>query len=426
MTTRALVLLPGLLLLGACRTIEGTIGLPPFIEYRGDTEELFVRPLLSVGPTAVRGLWPIFHHRHDDRGRSVWLLPLMLYRSRPQQGGYDRDLFVLPLTAWGDSPDEGAYFGVFPFGGRFKSFLGMDEFDFALFPLYLRQRDRERVSYHILWPLVNWVSGRGHSGWRVWPFWARYAAETPEGVPKFRRSYVLWPLFSHQESLLDTRTPATTWSFFPFWSHSESKHITRRHILWPLFASEENRLRGYRSWGMSLVPVRFATGEKEVQIDPWPFFGWWDREERFRQYALWPLQRYEREKTAQIDATRFWFLPFWWQADTRWPDGASWTRRKLWPFFSYERQNDAARWDALSLLPWFDATTDDFWGRLWQLARWRRRGDDEALEILWGLVSWESGTCRSAWRLLGGLAGREVDGDVVTTRVLFIPFTSGG
>jgi hypothetical protein len=177
------------------------------------------------------------------------------------------------------------------------------------------------------------------------------------------------------------------------------------------------------------VPIRYTEGKDRHQIDIWPFFGWWRRPWRFRQFALWPIQRYEREETEEIDATRFWIVPFWWQSDVTWlgEEKARLSRRKLWPFFASESTDDTMRWEFLSLIPWIDRDTDEFWGRLWQLARYRRSGPetapDRSLEILWGLYSWEERPSGSAWRIAGGLFGAETDADgEVTYRVFFIPF----
>lgn len=410
-----------------CRTINNTIGLPPFIEYNTADKEWAVRPIFTAKAGDVKCVWPLFRYKHDEKGVSSWLLPFMVYRARPQEKGMDRDFYLFPFIAWGSSPEEGDYFAFFPFGGRLKSFMGKDEFDFALWPLYMRLRDRDTISRHILFPLINWVSGGGRSGWRFWPFWAAYSAVTREGLPKYLRRFVLWPFFSRQWNQLDTKNPSDAWIFFPFYSHAESNHLSHTNILWPLYAHREDRKRKLNTWGMSVVPIRFSQGESESQWDFWPFWGWWDRPERFRQFCLWPLQRYEYEDTDKVTAERFWLLPFWWQTDVAWheEDGGDTTRsrRKLWPFFSYEAKGEAAHWEALSILPWFDPVTDHFWGRLFQLARYQRQGRKKAFELLWGLYSQESDETQSVWRILGGCFSRRVAADKTIFRFLFIPFT---
>ena len=424
---RAAAVLAVLLAAAGCRTIENRIGLPPLIEYDGSTGEFFLRPLFSTAPDEVRVVWPIFRHRADERGVSCWLLPVMVYRSRLQEGGYDRDFYLVPLIAWGDSPDVGAHFALFPFGGTIKSFFGQDEFTFWLFPLYARLREKERLSQHVLWPFVNWVRGPGQGGGRVLPFWGHYWADTAKGAPKYRRTFVGWPFFTHQRNQLDSPTPAESWALFPFYARSASANVTRTHIMWPFYAHYDDRARKTRSWGASLVPIRFTTGPEESQFDLWPFFGTWRQKERSRWFALWPLVRRETQDDGAIAALRFWAAPFWWTADVeRGEDKATLHRRKFWPFFSYEEKDDVAHWEALSLLPWYDATTDAFWGRWLHLARYSRRGAARGFELLWGLYSWEDGPEAEAWRIAGGMFARERDGARVTYRILFIPFTAGG
>lgn len=424
---RPAALLALLLCAAGCRTIENRIGLPPFIEYDGTTGELFVRPLFSTGPDEVRVVWPLFRHRTDDKGTSCWLLPVMAYRSRPQEGGFDRDLYIVPLIAWGDSPDAGAHFALFPLGGTIKSFLGQDEFSFWLFPFYAQMREKERVSRHVLWPIVNWVRGPAQGGGRVLPFWAHYWADTPGGRPKYRRTFVCWPFFSRQSNQLDTPTPAEAWAFFPFYARSASENVSRTHIMWPLYAHYDDRARGIESWGASIVPIRYTIDADERQFDLWPFFGSWRQKERSRWFAAWPFVRRETQDDGSVAARRFWIVPLWWSTDAEWPDEKrALYRRKLWPFFSYEEKDDVAHWEALSLLPWYDATTDAFWGRLLHLARYSRRGAARGFELLWGLYSWEDGPEADAWRVAGGLFAREREGPRVTYRIFFIPFGSGG
>ncbi len=421
----ALLALP--LLAPACRTIDNRSGFPPLLEYDRTTRELFFRPLFSVSPQEVRVLWPIFRHRSDEKGTSAWLFPVMTYRARPQERGLDRDLFVLPFLAWGDDPDLGAHFALFPFGGSIKDFFGQDEFSFWLFPLYACMREKERRSYHVLFPFINWVEGPRQGGGRFLPFWGNYWADTVEGAPKYRHNYILWPFYSRHRNELDTAVPSEGWALFPFYGRTTSPHVTQTHICWPFYARYDDRARGYRACGCSLVPIRFASGPEDSQCDLWPFYGAWRQKERSRWFALWPLVRHETQDNPEIVAHRFWIVPFWWDTDVEWPQlKSTLSRRKLWPFFSYEEKNDVAHWEALSLLPWYDDVFDAFWGRLFQLARYSRRGEARGFELLWGLYSWEDGPEADAWRIVGGLFGREREGSRVTYRIFFIPFSSGG
>jgi len=427
-------LLPLLLLaVVSCRTIEGTVGLPPFVEYVGDRGEFYFRPLFSTHPHEVRVVWPLFRYRKNEKGTSVWLIPILSYRARPQEGGYDRDLYIVPCIAWGDSPDEGSHFALFPIAGKLTSFLGNEEVRFVLWPIFTRIRNRGTVSHHLFYPLINWLHGGGRSGWRVWPFWAVYRGETEEGKPRYRRYYVLWPFFSYQRNNLETSVPSTAWVFFPFYSRIEGKNISRLYVMWPLFSWAEDRKRRYTAWGMPFLPIRFGSGDDEKQIDIWPLFGWWKNHPRargknavlFRQYALWPIQRYEFRRTEAIKGSQFWFLPFWWRSDIRWRrDDTYRKRRKIWPFFAWERTNEKSNWEVFSLLPWFDEDVERFWGRFWCVARYRRYKDRKALEILWGLFSREESGERSGWRFAGGLLGAERHRDGSRTyRIFFIPIT---
>ena len=119
-----LIMLAGMASVLGCRTINNTIGLPPFIEFNTETRELAVRPLFTAKAGDVKCVWPIFRYKRDEKGVSSWLLPVMVYRARPQEKGMDRDFYLFPFIAAGSSPEEGGYFAFFPFGGRIKSFMG--------------------------------------------------------------------------------------------------------------------------------------------------------------------------------------------------------------------------------------------------------------------------------------------------------------
>ncbi len=409
------------------------MGFPPFAEWVGDREEFYLRPLCAVLPEEVRILWPIMRYRETERDCSWWVLPVAMYTAKQRHGGWDRNLYVLPFFAWGSAPGEGTSWAIFPLAGRLSSFFGYDDARFVLFPLYLRLQDGPQRSYHVLFPFVNWLEGGRRSGWRVWPFFAVYRATGVAGNPRYERYYVLWPFFSYQRNGLNTRAPSTAYVFFPFYGRISSSRLTRTYILWPLYSQEEDRKRHLRSYGMPLLPIRYARGDDLYQLDVWPFFGWRrlgspnSTEQRFRQFALWPFQRYEEDQEEDLEARRFYVLPFWWHSRTTEKRGRTWrTRAKAWPFFAREATETGERWEALSLLPWFDQDVERFWGRLWTLARYIRNGRHRAFELLWGLFSWEEDEASVSWSIAGGLFGLKKQDAGTTYRVLFLPLSFGG
>lgn len=417
-----------------CASVENTRGIPPLFEIyegTGGKREYVLRPLggWTTGPEerALRLIWPLFNwHRTPPRTRS-WLLPVFFYNRRLKDDGNDTDWLLFPIIFAGKSPKDGGYFALFPIGGTFRGMLGQDHMMFVLFPLYLRARDRERVSHHVLWPVVNWLGGGNRSGWRVWPLWGEYRGWTPEGKPKYRRRFFLWPFFHLQENNLDTRNPTTFFAFFPFYGRITSERFVKTTHLWPLFQSSEHLARDTRILSSVFFPVVFARGPGIEQTDVWPFYGQKRTETLERHFVLWPIERYEKGEDKDHRSRRFWLLPFYWRFhDEDLRTGRVDDEWKLWPFFRYTRGPEGSDLHTLSLL-WFKDPEgfERYYARLWRLFRYRTQaGGEWAWELLWGTIfsaGDDAGRSRR-FSILGGLFGYSREGSERRYRILYIPF----
>ncbi len=348
-----------------CETIDGTYGLPPFYEVydspstfdAGPGVETWVRPFFGLesalsGNRRLRIAIPLCDFQWGPKGEDYRILPLLLYRDLSQPyGGHDRDWNVLLVIAGGSDPEEGSYFAFFPFGGNLKGYLARDEIRFAAFPVYAWVRQGDRRSAHILWPFFNAVWGGDWSGWRLWPFWGRYRSHAPDGSLRYDRLFVLWPFYTRRRDDL-LRNPTELFFVLPFYGRSVSRRSDVRTYLWPFFQVHRDLESGTTTYAGYLFPFRIAPG----QTDIWPFFGTKRTcrtpeiggvpRRTYREYALWPIQRYEWAEDGLEESRRLWILPFYWdfhyiEKETR----ASRRELKVWPLFEYRDGPDGVAFD---------------------------------------------------------------------------------
>ncbi len=449
---RALPLCSLLFLLPACTTpIDGGKGVPPFYERveipveKGGGTEFHLWPLFSrtVTPdrTETRVLWPLGRDKITDRQRRSWVIPIYSrWRFDHPDGTSDVQSLLLPAF-WGRDAIEGKYFSVFPVGGTAKGILGLDRIDYALFPLWVRTRDRDRVSNYFLWPIFHWSTGTLQRGGRVFPFYTRYQGFTPEGKPRYDRRAYLWPLIIRQENNLETRFPTKVRWFWPFYGEISSERMRRTSIAWPLIGrdltfeidQETGEAQRDRSSWYLFPLLRFSWKKEElVQYDVYPLYGHRKSGDTVRDFFLWPL--FGRETTIRGDYDRRdrWFFPFYRNVVTRTRDHpGSRKLERVWPLFRYTRSVDGVRtWDVLDPLPYYDSPgVEWFYSRIWRVYR---AVDDpnqgrRAWELLWGVASGSRDQTGSRFSILGGLFGRQrksgENGESDTRwRLLYIPF----
>lgn len=350
-------------------------------------------------------LWPFIQHVREGRESELAVLGVQVYRDRIDHRGFrDTDMILGPVF-YGHSADEGTYLAVLPFGGTTRGLLAKDYALWVLFPVFLYTQEKDWSSTHVLFPIVNWWSGGGRSGFRVFPFYAHYEREGAGGRLSYRRTWVLWPFWQTLENNLDSPAGAQRmWFLFPFFGRSEGPDTSSWTLLFPFFKYYENKggkFGGplYDVW----APWPFAhivRGRDRSTTDFWPFFGY--RERGFdvvagplrdtykRKFILWPLWRDEEQQDGDTRYDRAWLMPFVWSYRTE----NVLTRRekrefKIWPLFRYKRWEDGRV--AVNILSplWFqdpEGAFERIWGPLTRV--WHEWKDDEGAsrkELLWGI-----------------------------------------
>jgi hypothetical protein len=422
--------------------------LGPFLEWAESTNGLrfsAFRPLSGTvtDPAAERKtryvLWPVATVRRF-RDDFFWRVILAFYNDYDVDDPRSHYRFrIFPIYFQGRDVYQRSYAGLFPVGGRICDFLGRDQIDFVLFPLYAKHSVNEVVSREVLWPIYSRTEGKGIDRFRVFPFYGRAAHRDV-----FKKRFIMWPFWTWAKYEYPA-SPGTAYVVWPLWGHFDMENQQAWLFLPPLFRfSRGDRLNyGYAPWPL----VQWSSGE----IEKFYLFPLWGQK-RMRgvktSFLLWPIFWRERMDVAEGVSRRFMALPFVQAgsttADADQPGGEPRAVSgffKLWPLMSYERQEDARRLRVLDLWPVRNAPPVErcyaplwtLYSRtavgeavdselLWGLYRHRRRGEEMRSVSLFPLAAWQRddrGAGRREWSLLQGLVGWRREGTQRSLRVLY-------
>lgn len=414
-----------------------------------------VRPMYSrsVHPDLERSrseyLWPVGYSKafRDEHSGRVLLAFWTRFDVEDPESRYR--FWLIPFYFQGRDIHGERYAALFPIGGRIHEFLGRDQIEFILFPLYARTTLKEVESHSVLWPIIGYTDGRGIYRARVFPFYGQNRHRD-----RYNKKFVLWPFWTSAEY------------YYPGSSGSG-------YILFPLWG--RLRLDDQRSW-MVLPPFfRVSRGDRvNMVLAPWPIFQrrtgeirqtwiwplWGVRSMRGveSRFFLWPFLHQERIDRGDEVAQRLVLLPFYYSDVRRervlfpapldedaTPPRAEITAnyQKIWPLVSYERQGEETRFRMLSLWPLRrTASIERNYAPFWTLLQHVRLGDRSDTELLWGvfrreregedrvytsifpLINWEQdhrpGQDRRRWSVLKGLIGAERDATTARYRFLYL------
>ncbi len=351
-----------------------------------------VRPFFSntVDPEAEKtvqdGLWPVFH-RSTFRDESFWwfLTAVGMNRDIRDSDSQSR-LWILPFFFQGRDRQGEDYWAVFPFGGSIHDFLGRDEIDFALWPLWIRSSVNYVETTDVLFPIFSRTEGKGIERWRVFPFYGQ-----SKHRDRFFKQFILWPFWTRAEYYYEGSS-GSGYILFPLFGRIDLEDQESWLVLPPF-------IRVQKGQRMNLVNapwpfVQYASGEQE-KLYLWPLWGSKEMHGTWSRFFLWPIFWRQHFDRGDAVTKRFLGLPFLYFDTTRPrgggpaeggdpdPDSLS---RKIWPFFSYRAEEDAARFRLLDLWPLKQTPAiERNYAPLWTLYRWERVGEAREQELLWGL-----------------------------------------
>ncbi len=406
----------------------------------------------------VRAFSPFFSQvrsREDNKVRTDVLWPLASTRSwRDESSGrilsvWYRDsddsdpaspyhVWVVPVLGMGRSTNGVNYLGVFPIVGTLYDFMGMDEWTFALFPLYSKSRVDDAVTESWLWPVYSRTHGPRDDHFRVWPFygWSSVSAG------KVQREFVLWPLwaqvhYSYPESKGDG------YVLFPIYGHMKLTDQETWWVLPPFFRHTRSARQSlsYYPWPF----VQIAHGETE-KLWVWPFYGSKQCHGDKSQFVLWPFYADAVRPLGASTWSRWRIFPFLYSthvtdpARGSAPAAVSASVFKFWPLAERKRQGDDVRLRFPSLWPANDMEPiERNLAPLWTLYDYRCEAGNRETSVLWGVYrskrsvdgavrghllpfyGWARDPARAvrSWSLLGGLAGCRHEGEKRLYKALF-------
>lgn len=417
-----LALLLAVLLTPAC---AGFPSIPPLFEREGDlpgdvfeeralfgiasartardgSRELALRPLLVQREPADGGrftqvLTPFAVHTETLSRKNLQIWPFLFDTSfgsdhERDVGESDDDVMIFPVAAWGDEPGQGSYLLVLPVGGTLKSKLLSEEITTWAFPAYVRVRDGDWRSTHVLWPLIASGEGGGRSHFRVLPFWSQTDSE------KAHHRAVAWPFVQWSSQERNGRT-VDGWFAFPFVGHAASQDATFSQwtALYPFFQWSSDSRTGDEHESL-LWPFykRDVRPGRSAAVWYWPFWGEYASDDENSSFYAWPLV-WDQSVVSASGRRRelLYVVPLWMRSETIEPDGE--TRSvalRSWPAFSWSASRDGLedlRIPNISPVFGWDAG-ETAYGDLVTLFRWRsdRRG-----RVAWdgplGLVRYRRG-----------------------------------
>jgi hypothetical protein len=427
-------------------------------EYEAAGGSIIARRSKLGQPFDMWGVRPLFLHRPAHReqtgevrsrtqflypfGRVVrgggefswWLLPLFDYRQEQTPEGRKWTFFALPGIYLSRLPD-GRNANVFwPLWGQAEELLFYDELDFVLWPLFMRTVKEGITEYHFPFPFLSFRSGPQAGGWRVWPVVGHKWLD--EG---YDRWFAAWPVFNYNKENLraSARYHQTQWTIFPLYGHASQGTYTSHSVLWPFFGYASDPSTGFWAWDgpWPLVRIR-RPGDQKLSLAPdkqgnitrtriWPFYSEYEGDGLHSYWYLWPLINERHEEYVGSEREAFQFVPFWTSWTKQTSDGHTHSWRKLWPLYSYERQDEVRRYRFPDLsFFWYWPTFDEHYSWMYELyttevgpdtvheralaGLWRREHDgDEQRTYLSGLWSRrgysEGGRAVSEHSLLFGL-----------------------
>lgn len=401
--------------------------------------ETLLRPVFSyhrLGQEHYRlqVIWPLANFEHVPYQRRSWVMPFWYRHVRHEfEGGRNARWMVFPFLYGGRSDGEGGYFAFLPIAGKLRGLVGYDEIDFYAFPVFWRSRYHGRISTHLLFPFINWVSGDGGSGGRFLPFYGRYRAQTPDGRERYDKRFILWPFFFHQRNDLNTRYPSKLIFFFPFYGRNESARTLTRTYLWPIFHTTLDKRTGKKVYFGLAWPYRFGEG----QFDLWPLYGVKREVEedalgergvrrRFRRFVLWFIHRYDRTEDDVRRSVRLWLLPVYWRFhDLEKSTGQEDLEWRVWPLVGYRRVNGRSALEFPSPLPIRQAKPmERFYARLWQLFLYRNNPEEKGWEALFAAVTYRNQKKeeRRTFSVLGGLFETRSGPEGIRLRFFYLPW----
>jgi len=325
-------------------------------------------------------LWPVFTSHRD-----WWRFCLLMHYQEQKEGGYQFQL--IPVWFNGNDPRSGDYWGLFPLWGHHPHFLLMYDWDFCLWPVWMRYktpRPSERrwmTSNVVLFPFFHW---RDDGSWGAWPLCGRGLQRESD------HRYALWPFvtWANYREDRDTAGAGSSWMVWPIWADVSRERESQWMFLPPLFAHSKTKDGSRLRCPWPFVEIERTTSRSRTSVFPLyecvtlkDYGGGADSSSATR--FGWRLVEIYRDGKGEVEETRV--FPFW-------TKGRRYFR--LWPFWASETVDDGGEVvysRCLNLFPihWVDAV-DRNWSPYWTFYESRSNPVCTDHSLFWGIVKWRT------------------------------------
>ena len=349
-----------------------------------------VRPLWAEEGAVTDVVWPVFT-KHRDWWRFCWFLH---YQNDPM--GCREQFDAIPLWFNGRDRSGEGYWGLFPVYGHHPDVFFMHDWDFLLWPLWMRYKtprpaeDRWMTSNVVLFPFLHW---RDDGSWGVWPlcgFGRRRES---------RHSYALWPIATWASYDADRDTPGAgrSWMLWPLVAEVERERESQWMLVPPFFSYAETSspLRG----GGQDAP------EKGFRVRcPWPLLEFESTPSRDR-WSVFPIAERTKQKGFRSGEDAGSSVRIGWKLVELLYGGDGslyesrvfpfWTRGegffRLWPLWARESEGGASHSRFLELFPirWVPAV-DRNWAKFWTFYECDGNPVCNEHSLLWGIIRWRT------------------------------------
>jgi hypothetical protein len=443
----------------------------------GSIRQRAVGPLIehqetSDGKTfdAVRPFYSSVHDTQTDRAVFDVLWPLCTIKTSKEENsgriltGIWRNwistndtkqslLWIFPFLFTGKDADGRNYFALFPLGGTINKILGKETIQFVLFPLYMKTKDKECTEHNILWPVVAWTESNDTNRYtfRIFPF---YGESRRIGQ---KNSFVMWPLWTSVQYQKPAPHEGSGFLLFPFFGRVHLENQEMWWILPPFFKIAHGKMGSEVNAPWPFIQWRDG---KASRLYVWPLWGKHTEGNSWSAFVLWPVGWLNKSDYGRSEIHRYYFLPFIYyeatikkkessnpglkktssnvtpvdsdvHSQTASDDATSVSSRyfKLWPLFSYRREEDISQTRILAFWPLkHTPAVERNLSPLWTLFSTEQSEKGGETEFLWGLFRhrWQVNGTRSTclfplfniysdkdangWDILGGFLGYRREG----------------
>ena len=282
----------------------------------------------------------------------------------------------------------------------------MDDWTFALWPVWHTYTVKGVRSHAVLWPFFTWRDDP-RAGVGVWPFYGQARQRESD------HGYALWPLvtWASYDEDRDTSGAGHSWWFLPFYGEVRRARESQTMVLPPFFSHA--RTPTATRWRLPWPLVELQESSTRDRISVWPLW------EQVRGYAYvdkgksrpeertwrvgWQLVENTVLETDRSRETRFNLFPFvtWERRWTKPKKGGAPVPKdayfRFWPFWSSETVDGRTRCRTLELMPIrHNEGVERNWAPFWSLWEKDERPDGRTRHsLLFNLVHWHVGSGRS-------------------------------